>query len=85
MFLQPQLRPFQDPIASSPEILKRYSGRKLLVTVLVILGLVLIGTTLGIVLQFYLFPNTPDIPDATDQINIKLLSLRYKASLYALN
>ena len=60
-------------------------GRKLLVTVLVILGLVMIGTTLGIVLQFYLFPNTPDIPDATDQINIKLLSLRYNASLYAFN
>ena len=59
-------------------------SKKLLVTVLVILGLILIGTTLGFVLQIYLFPDTPDIPDATDQIDLKLLSLRYKTSHYLL-
>jgi len=50
-------------------------NKKLLVTVSVIIGLVFIGTTLGVVLKFYLFPPTPDIPDAKGQIDLNLLSL----------
>ena len=51
-------------------------NKKLLVSLAVLLGLILIGTTLGVVLQFYLFPRTPDIPDAKDEIDFTLLSLR---------
>ena len=51
-------------------------NKKLLVSLAVLLGLILIGTTLGVVLQFYLFPRIPDIPDAKDEIDFTLLTLR---------
>ena len=50
--------------------------KRLLVTIFVILVLIVIGTSLCFVLQHYLFPDTPDIPEAKDVIDLNLLSLR---------
>ena len=51
-------------------------SKRLLVTIFVILVLIVIGTSLCFVLQHYLFPDTPDIPEAKDVIDLNLLSLR---------
>ena len=51
-------------------------SQRLLVAIFVILGLIVIGTSLCFVLQHYLFPDTPDIPEAKDVIDLNLLSLR---------
>ena len=51
-------------------------SKRLLVAIFVILGLIVIGTSLCFVLQHYLFPDTPDIPEAKDVIDLNLLSLR---------
>ena len=51
-------------------------SQRLLVAIFVILGLIVIGTSLCFVLQHYLFPETPDIPEAKDVIDLNLLSLR---------
>jgi len=50
-------------------------SKRLLVTIFVILVLIVIGTSLCFVLQHYLFPDTPDIPEAKDVIDLNLLSL----------
>ena len=51
-------------------------SQRLLVAIFVILGLIVIGTSLCFVLQHYLFPDTPNIPEAKDVIDLNLLSLR---------
>ena len=70
---EPLLRREAETLSTGWEFIR---NKKLLVSLAVLLGLILIGTTLGVVLQFYLFPRTPDIPDAKDEIDFTLLTLR---------